>query len=132
MTDPQPGVARIRIDGAVTVRGVAAVHASLAAALEQHAMVIVDCSAATEVDLSVIQLLLAARRTAQRANRTLHLTGADNAALRTALWRGGFVPAEPDGEPDDETGDETDDDPDNEPDDLGRDESFWLGTPGIS
>jgi len=99
MTDPHSIVARIRLDGALTVRGVASVHAGLAATLQQHAMVVVDSVAATEIDLSHIQLLLAARRTAQRADQTLRLTGADNAALRTALLRGSFVPAEPDRDP---------------------------------
>ena len=111
MTDPHPSVANISLDGALTVRGVHSVHASLLAALEQHAMIILDCSAATEVDLSLIQLLLAARRTAQRANKTLRLAGADNSALQTALLRGGFVPTEPDG-----------------PD---PDAPFWLGTTAI-
>ena len=123
MTDPQPDVAHIRLDGALTIRDIAGVHASLAAALERHATVIVDCSAATEVDLSLIQLLLAARRSAQRADRTLRLAGADNAALNTALLRGGFVP----GEPDRETGRE----PDGDPEDPGPDAPFWLGTPAM-
>jgi anti-anti-sigma factor len=112
MTDTQPSVALIRLDGALTVRSVETVHADLAAALEQHAMVIVDCSAATEIDLSAIQLLLAARRTAQRADKTLMLAGTDNAVLRTALLRGGFMPTEPDA--------------------VGPDTEFWLGTPGTA
>jgi ABC-type transporter Mla MlaB component len=116
MTDPNSGVARISLDGALTVRGVENVHADLAAALQQHAMVIVDCSAATEIDLSLIQLLLAARRTAQRAAKTLLLAGADNAALRTALLRGGFVPAAPDCDPGG----------------VGPDTEFWLGTTGTA
>jgi|HubBroStandDraft_1064217.scaffolds.fasta_scaffold57502_3 ABC-type transporter Mla MlaB component len=125
MTDPQSGAARIRLDGALTVRGVESVHADLAAALQQHAMVIVDCSAATEVDLSVIQLLLAARRTAQRGAKTLSLAGADNTALRTALLRGGFVPAEPSG---------PDPGPDSGPDPgvVGPDTEFWLGMTGTA
>ncbi len=120
MTDPQPGDARIRLDGALTVRGVDSVHAKLAAALEQHAVVVVDCSAATEIDLSLIQLLLAARRTAQHADKTLRLAGADNTALRTALLRGGFVPAEPDC------------DPDADPGGVGPDTEFWQGTTGTA
>ncbi len=108
MTDTQPGVGRIRLDGALTVRSVEKVHADLANALDQHAMVIVDCSAATEIDLSAIQLLLAARRTAQRADKTLRLAGTDNAVLRTALLRGGFVPTEPGA--------------------VGSETEFWLGT----
>ena len=120
MTDPQSSVARIRLDGALTVRGVESVHADLAAALGQHAMVFVDFSAATEVDLSLIQLLLAARRSAQRADKTLLHAGADNAALRTALARGGFVP----GEPDCDIG--------GEPGAVGTDTEFWLRTTGTA
>ncbi len=110
MTHPQPSLARIDLDGALTVRCVESLHAKLVTALQQHAMVIVDCSAATEVDLSLIQLLLAARRAAQRAGKTLRLAGADNAALHTALLRGGFAPAEPDA--------------------PGPDTSFWRETAG--
>jgi hypothetical protein len=93
----------------LTLRGVASVHARLTAALEQYAMVTVDCSAAIEVDLSVIQLLLAAHRAARRAGNTLCLAGADNAPLHAALWRGGFISTEPDS--------------------PGPDAAFWLGTP---
>jgi ABC-type transporter Mla MlaB component len=124
MTDPLSSVARLRLDGALTVRGVASVHADLAAALDQHAMVIVDCSAATEVDLSLIQLLLAARRSAQHADKTLRLVGADNTALRTALARGGFLPSDPDGDPDGDP----DRDPGGDPGAVGPDAEFWLGT----
>ena len=55
VNDQQSGAACVILDGALTVRGIDAVQARLAAALRQHSVVTVDCGAATEIDLSLIQ-----------------------------------------------------------------------------
>ena len=91
MTGSQATTALLALDGAQTVRTIDAAHRDLVAALAEHATVTVDCSAVTEVDLSLIQLLLAARVSARLAGKTLGLTAPANAALRAALVQGGLL-----------------------------------------
>jgi ABC-type transporter Mla MlaB component len=74
------------------VRTIAASCRTLRAALADHATVTIDCSAATEVDLSLIQLLLAARTSAARAGKSVALAAPAGGALLTALITGGFLP----------------------------------------
>jgi ABC-type transporter Mla MlaB component len=81
----------VSLDGALTVRCIDTTRASLAVALERHDVVTLDCTAATEIDLSLIQLLLAARASARHAGKTLRLAAPAGGPLRAALHRGGFL-----------------------------------------
>jgi len=92
----QSGTICITVDGAVTVRGIDAAQTRLVAALRQYPIVTVDCTDATEVDLSLIQLLLAARASATHAGKTLRVTAPAQGALHSALHAGGFLPDSPD------------------------------------
>jgi anti-anti-sigma regulatory factor len=96
VNDQQSGATCVILDGALTVRGIDAVQARLAAALRQHSVVTVDCGAATEIDLSLIQVLLSARASATYAGKTLRLATPAQDALRAALQAGGFLPDAPD------------------------------------
>jgi anti-anti-sigma regulatory factor len=96
VNDQQSGTTCVILDGTLTVRGIDAVHARLTAALRQHSLVIVDSAAATEIDLSLIQLLLSARASATHAGRTLRLAAPAQGALLAALLAGGFLPDAPD------------------------------------
>jgi hypothetical protein len=77
---------RLLLEGALTIRTIDTVRAGLVDALARHPAVAVDCSAATEVDVSLVQLLLAAR-----AGHMLVLAQPLGEALRSALLRGGFL-----------------------------------------
>jgi hypothetical protein len=77
------------------VRCIEAAHADLVAALRRHPVVTVDCTAVTDVDLSLIQLLLAARASAALAGKAVRLAGPAQGALHTALLAGGFLPDTP-------------------------------------
>lgn len=90
MTAPQPRTTGVTLDGVLTVRGIEPARASLAVALAQHDVVTIDCTAATEIDLSLIQLLFAARTSARHAGKTLRLAAPAGDLLRAALDRGGF------------------------------------------
>ena len=70
VNEQQPEAVCVILDGPLTVRGIDAAQAKLAAALSRHTIVTVDCTAATEVDLSLIQLLIAARNSATHAGKT--------------------------------------------------------------
>ena len=74
------------------MRCIKAVHAELVAALRRHPVVTVDCAAVTDVDLSLIRLLLAARASAALAGKAVRLAAPAQGALREALLAGGFLP----------------------------------------
>jgi len=97
VTASQMTTAQITLDGAQTVRTIDAAHHDLVAALAAHAAVTVDCAAVTEVDVSLIQLLLAARASARLNGKAVALTAPANDALRTALLQGGFLRDDADG-----------------------------------
>ncbi|HWL18233.1 MAG TPA: STAS domain-containing protein [Bradyrhizobium sp.] len=84
-------VGRLVLDGPLTLRTVEETHAKLLEMCACHASLDIDCSAADEVDLSFVQLILAARSSARAADRTIRLAHAASGALRDTLQRGGFL-----------------------------------------
>jgi hypothetical protein len=82
---------RVVFNGALTVREIKVIHARIAAALHQYPAVTLDCSNATAVDLSFIQLVLSARKSAQGAGKTLALAHGPQGALRNALMQAGMI-----------------------------------------
>jgi len=93
----QADMASLPLDGPLTVRTIKTVHDTLLKALAGNHAVQVDCTAADSVDLSFIQLLLAARRSAHEAGKQLTLAAPASGALLAALEQGGFLPhARPD------------------------------------
>jgi len=89
--DEEASLHCLRFGGALTLRCVDVMHGQLLNALRAHEAVTVDCSQATEIDISFIQLLLAARRTARDWGKTLILAAPAHGPLREALIRGGFL-----------------------------------------
>jgi ABC-type transporter Mla MlaB component len=81
---------RLVLDGALTMRTAEALCATLRETLSQHEGVSIDCTGAAEVDLSFIQLLIAARTTALQSDRTVSLAERPDGALLNALTRAGF------------------------------------------
>lgn len=84
---------RLLLTGACGLRTVDDLRAQLLDMSAAHTAVEIDCSNADEVDVSFIQLLLAARSSAQRSGRTIRLAHPASGALRDALQRGGFLTA---------------------------------------
>lgn len=83
----------VRFDGALTVRCIGAARAALLEALAAHTALSVDCSAVESADLSLVQLLLSARLSANQAGKPFTLAAPAAGALRAALEQGGFLPA---------------------------------------
>ncbi|MGH7035184.1 MAG: STAS domain-containing protein [Stellaceae bacterium] len=83
----------LRFDGSLTLPRAETIRSILAGALDEGGGVAIDCEGATEVDVSFIQLLLAARRSAAHRGASLALAAPAAGALRTALERGGFLTA---------------------------------------
>lgn len=76
-----------------TIRNAETICESLLAAFDEHGDVELDASAVVEADLSLIQLVAAARVHAARSGRRFALCAPANAALEALLRRGGFLTA---------------------------------------
>lgn len=99
MSDLHDAPACIAFDGAVSVRNIDTARGDLLQALSQNSAIHVDCGTLESADLSFIQLLLAARRSAQSAGKQLLLQPPPAAALHDALRRGGFAQDGSDSDP---------------------------------
>jgi anti-anti-sigma regulatory factor len=83
----------VRLDGSLTLNRARDLHGALQEALGSGHPVVVDCADAAEVDVTFLQLLLAARRGADALGRSLSLGQPASGALRLALRRCGLDPA---------------------------------------
>ena len=81
----------VSLTGSLTIRTANSVRAQLLDAVAKGHAVTVDCSGADEVDLTFVQLLVAARASAGRAGGGLALTQPAGGALMAALRQGGFI-----------------------------------------
>jgi ABC-type transporter Mla MlaB component len=81
----------VDLDGPQIVRNIHAAYDRLSAALAEHQSVQVHCHEITECDLSLIQLLLAAKRSADSTGKSLRLSAPADGLLRIALDRAGFL-----------------------------------------
>lgn len=88
-------IGQLILDGERTVRTAEDTHAKLLEMSSRHSVLEIACDGAAEVDLSFIQLLLAARTTAALANRTVRLARPATGNLLDALQRGGFLTGQP-------------------------------------
>lgn len=85
------GSHRLTFGGALTVRHADRIHESFVDALRQHHHVVVDCAQATQVDLSFVQLVLSARRSAAAAGKRLSLATPAAGDLLDILRRAGLA-----------------------------------------
>jgi ABC-type transporter Mla MlaB component len=81
----------LKLGGPLTVRLAKQIRARIIEALGQFPSVTIDCSGATEVDLSFIQLILSARKSASASAKTLSLAQPADGALLEALRQAGLV-----------------------------------------
>ena len=94
---------RLVLDGALTLRNVDTIRENLLETVQQHQALEIDCSAATEIDLSFVQLVLAARASALSAGKMVALAHPASGMLRDVLQRGGLLGVGPDPATEDET-----------------------------
>lgn len=81
----------VKMSGDLTIRGVGKAHTQLLAAVRKHPSVVVQIDEAASVDLTLVQLLQSARRSAQAAERRLDLAQPASGGLLEVLRRGGFA-----------------------------------------
>ena len=86
----QPGGTTLKLSGDLVVAHAERIRATLLAALEQHRDVFIDCSQATDADVSFLQILIAAQCTASGWGKTFGLV-ASSRAVETAIESGGFL-----------------------------------------
>lgn len=81
----------VTLTGAHTVRQATQTHADISAVLSGPGNIVLDTTGMTEADLSVIQIILAAQRSAVSRGYRVELAASPAGALRQALERGGFA-----------------------------------------
>jgi len=89
-----PGVSdsgKISLSGPQTIARIEETHATLVAAMTKATDLVVDCSDVTEADLTLVQVLLGARRDAESAGHRLTLAHPANGALAQTLLAAGFA-----------------------------------------
>jgi anti-anti-sigma regulatory factor len=89
MTDPTTDRV-LALTGDQTVRQAAHTMEHVLAALAEPGDLLLDCDGVTGADLSLIQIIVAARRSATSRSKRLALTAPPAGALHQALERGGF------------------------------------------
>jgi anti-anti-sigma regulatory factor len=87
------GPGRVELSEAVTLRTVEGLRVKVLDALSQHSAVEIDCTGATEVDLSGAQLLMAALKSAHRSGKSVTIVPPTSGVLRRALSRAGLTEA---------------------------------------
>jgi anti-anti-sigma regulatory factor len=85
----------IKCAGEMSIARAEEIREDLWAALRADRPIAVDCSAVTGIDVSFVQLLMAARISAKRRGISFRLSKPISETLVTALLRGGFVAAVP-------------------------------------
>ena len=86
---------RLILVGEITLQSVESIHSRLLE-MAGEPVVEIDCDGVTEADLSLVQLILAARSSAERSARTITLAHPAAGALLATLQRGGFLNADTD------------------------------------
>ncbi len=86
-------VGRLMLDGDATMRTIDATRTNLLNLIERHDVIEIGCVEATQIDIALIQLLLAARRSTQAVGKRLVLAEPAGGALLDVLVRGGFLAA---------------------------------------
>jgi ABC-type transporter Mla MlaB component len=88
-----PVEGRLVLTGEATLQSIESIHSRLLEMAGQPTIEI-DCNDVTEVDVSLIQLILAARSSAHKSGRSLVLARPASGPLQDALQRGGFLGAD--------------------------------------
>lgn len=69
-----------------------AIHEQLREGLRSTTRLVLDAAKATEVDVTFLQMLVAAHRTAERAGKSIVFASPPSGALAASLARCGFTP----------------------------------------
>lgn len=93
MTDPEmpeTGKKELVLQGKLTIQRIAELKEELVAALEKTDKLLIKITESSDLDLSFLQLLCSAHRTAVALNKSLTLVGAFSREISRTLKTGGF------------------------------------------
>lgn len=82
---------KIALDGNLGLRDVTALTEQFREALAKHPGIVVTSAGLTGIDITVLQLLVAARKSALAAGKTLTLEAPEGGVLAQFLIKAGFV-----------------------------------------
>ena len=91
LSPPRSALLTVDLAGELTLGTIAEAHAKLRDALDAHPAVSARIDAEARVDLSFVQLIESARRSARDAGASFVLAAPAQGALLETLRRGGFV-----------------------------------------
>lgn len=91
--DSQDIALRIPLEGTLGLRDVTQVHQLLSDALNAFKAVEIDLRDLVEVDISIVQLVVAARRSAELLGQSLSLVTKSGCAFEETLVKAGFLGA---------------------------------------
>ena len=80
----------LSLTGSLTTPRAEAIHSEALAAVSGHPNVAIDCSNASEMDVALIQILIAANRFASQSGKTVALASPPAGLLAETLSRCGF------------------------------------------
>ncbi|HEY1942011.1 MAG TPA: STAS domain-containing protein [Roseiarcus sp.] len=83
-------VCTLPLRGSLTTANSEETRAAVMQALSGHDAVILDCAGATEIDLTFVQILVAASRTATQTHKRIEFESPASGPLAEALRRSGF------------------------------------------
>lgn len=93
MVTPQDDIFRVELCGDLSLASIGQAHEQILSAFEQDLPIVIDLEGVTNADLTLTQLVEAARKSAARRGRGLSLSAPASGALRAVLERGGFLGA---------------------------------------
>ncbi len=104
-----PSCGTLDLSGPRTIRFADQTRSLLQEALRAHSATSMDCSGVTEADLSLVQLLISARISAEPSGKTVTLSHPPSGAFLQTLSKAGFTAS---------------------PDPLNGNESYWIKKEG--
>jgi len=90
MAEPRSAADRIELTGAITIREIEAIRSDLRAKLQAKTPLEIDLSGITETDISLIQLMLAAEKSAANLGAVIRLAQPYPEAVQQVLARSGL------------------------------------------
>lgn len=91
MSIQETGLACVAFSAEETIRTVADAYEKTWNAVRQNDTIMLDVSEVTDIDLTFVQLLVSAQKTANAMGKRVSVTGAISEAFRDVLKRGGFA-----------------------------------------
>jgi anti-anti-sigma regulatory factor len=84
----------LKFDEPLVIQNAEQIRARIADALREDPSTVIDCSAVTEMDLTFIQILIAANRLTQTVGRHFQLSEPAGGVLLETLRRAGILPSD--------------------------------------